>query len=141
MTPVEKSFTNLVGEVERVASFTLRELCETGVAVEIFLVPDKVVQSLNRKYRGKSTPTDILSFEILRDGTMPRPDMKGTRFLGELFIAPRWASKKKNDVRFLVIHGILHLFGYTHESEKKSIIMGKQEQQIWNRYVKNFNQS
>ena len=128
--PLERKFKALERAVREAALFSLNEVKQKGIAVEIFLVSDKAMASLNWKYRGKRKPTNVLSFET--PYPVPRPDLGNGRFVGEIFLGPDYAKKKKDELEFLVIHGILHLLGYTHESEKKSIIMSILEHKIWN---------
>jgi len=78
----------------------------------------KLSQKLNKKYRGKNKPTNILSFSISKTS-------------GEIIIsleqvrkeAPQFNKKYTNHLGFLLIHGMLHLKGYGHgkrmEAEEK----------------------
>ena len=105
---------------------------ELSAQAEIGLVitNDNEIQRLNKLYRGIDKPTDVLSFAQLpdkcNDGQNPLfiapPD--GFSHLGEIIISfPRaviQAKDQKHDVKdevmFLVIHGLLHLSGYDHEN-------------------------
>jgi probable rRNA maturation factor len=87
-----------------------------GVAIAI--LPDARVKSLNRKYRRKNKPTDVLSF--------PETGSGPTRFLGNIAISRGIAQKQakllghslRTELRVLALHGLLHLLGYDHESDK-----------------------
>ncbi len=90
--------------------------------ISLVLINDKDIKGLNKEYRGKNEPTDVLSFGGEGD------------FLGEIAICPkvvkknakedptslklRGASKSdfKKELAFVFIHGILHLLGYEHEA-------------------------
>lgn len=82
--------------------------------VSIALVDDDAMTSLNRKFRRKNRTTDVLTF--------PGDD----RFLGDIVIsidqARRQAADEKHslatEVRYLILHGILHALGYDHESDR-----------------------
>jgi probable rRNA maturation factor len=88
--------------------------CEIGIVI----VSSAVIHKLNKKYRMKDRPTDVLSFSDLEVTDVPRGP-----FIGEIFICWSVAQKQakesrlsiKNEIRQLTVHGILHLFGYDHE--------------------------
>ena len=95
-------------------------------AVTIAILPDNKVRALNRKYRGKDTPTDVLSFP---GSEAVFPDARGnplpTRFLGDIAISRGIAGKQakllrhslSSEIRVLALHGLLHLLGYDHDSD------------------------
>jgi probable rRNA maturation factor len=66
------------------------------------------IRDLNREYRGRDAPTDVLAFPL--DGTGPVP---GPRELGDVAICPAHCS----DVAEAAVHGVLHLCGYDHETD------------------------
>ena len=72
------------------------------------LVDAERMRSLNREHRDIDRPTDVLSFPV--DETGPSP---GPRELGDVVICPEQAE----DVVEAVVHGVLHLCGYDHESD------------------------
>ena len=82
--------------------------------VSIAFVDDEAMTSLNRKFRRKNKTTDVLTF--------PGDD----RFLGDIVIsvdqARRQAADEKHslatEVRYLILHGILHALGYDHETDQ-----------------------
>jgi probable rRNA maturation factor len=76
------------------------------VAVE--LVDAKRMSALNREHRGVDGPTDVLAFPI--DGAEATP---GPRELGDVVICPEHTE----DLEEAVVHGILHLAGYDHETD------------------------
>jgi len=91
--------------------------------LSIVLVGQKRIKELNKRYRRKNRPTDVLAFEDKEN-------------LGEIVICP--AEIKKNAKKFnstfkkelnrVLIHGILHLLGYDHESgPKKAKIMEERQ--------------
>lgn len=83
-------------------------------AMTIAIVPDGRVQQLNRRYRRKNAPTDVLSFSS---------DERG--YLGDVVIAAGVARRQANEaghslqheLRVLALHGLLHLLGYDHERD------------------------
>ena len=101
----------------------------------ICLVDDRVIRRLNFAYRGKDKATDVLSFPWYTMG-MPPPSRtrlpsarrdwgEGTNFLGEVVISVETARRNAraegqstlNEIRWLIVHGVLHLLGYDHESD------------------------
>jgi probable rRNA maturation factor len=97
-------------------------------------VDDRRIRRLNREFRGKDKPTDVLSFPVGARG----PD--GRYFLGDIIVSiPRAAAQAKakghgldREVRILVIHGFLHLMGYRHfrgmeseEAKVRRLFLGK----------------
>jgi len=100
--------------------------------ISILFVDDDEIQVLNRDYRGKDKPTDVLSF--------PQDEEIGS-ILGDVVIsletAKRQAKEKGHpfirEVFILLTHGILHLIGYDHEgSRKKGVEMRRMEKEIIN---------
>lgn len=93
-----------------------RMLAHLGVAGElsIALVGDAEIHALNRDWRGKDRPTDVLSFPSGEDG-----------HLGDIAIATptarRQARRRRHpaarEARMLMLHGFLHLLGYDHETD------------------------
>jgi probable rRNA maturation factor len=76
------------------------------LAVE--LVSEERIRELNREHRGKDEPTDVLSFPIDED-----EPVAGPRELGDVVICPEHTE----DVVEAVVHGVLHLCGYDHETD------------------------
>jgi len=105
--------------LKRDAQRVLDAMQEAGAEVVISLVGDREMHGLNRDYRGKDRPTDVLAF-ALREG---EPTPEGEDQLGDVIIsldtAQRQAAERsvelQAEVRDLLIHGILHLLGYDHE--------------------------
>lgn len=81
------------------------------LAVEI--VDAERIQALNREYRGKDAPTDVLAFPI--DELEP---VAGPRELGDVAICPEHCS----DVTEAAVHGALHLCGYDHETDNGEML-------------------
>ena len=91
----------------------------------IAIVPDGRVQQLNRRYRGKDVPTDVLSFPASAD-RLRRGKSSGDRgYLGDVVIAAGVARRQakqaghslQHELRVLALHGLLHLLGYDHERD------------------------
>ena len=74
----------------------------------VTLVDADRIHELNREHRGIDRPTDVLSFPV--DGTGP---VAGPRELGDVVICPEHTE----DIPEAVVHGVLHLCGYDHETD------------------------
>ena len=110
---------------------TLRKVVKTVLRkarpkreLTVVFTDDSDIQSLNKRYRDKDYPTDVLSF----------PD-DDPRYLGDIVISLEKASLQakeyghtlNDEVAFLVCHGFLHLNGYDHEtSEEEKEMFSKQ---------------
>ncbi len=101
----------------------LDRLEEEITEVSIAFVEDEAMTSLNKKFRGKAKTTDVLTFPA--DDSYNEPSAKG-RPLGDIVIsvdqARRQAAEEKHslatEIRYLVLHGVLHALGYDHESDQ-----------------------
>jgi probable rRNA maturation factor len=107
----ERRATELCAASFRSRGFELERLGEVSVA----LVERAVIRNLNKEFRGKDAPTDVLSFEV--DG--PYGEM-----VGEIVIAPKCVSPEM-DVEELVVHGALHLGGMDHGEDFESSEMAE----------------
>jgi probable rRNA maturation factor len=89
----------------------------------IALVDDETMTGLNRKFRRKNKTTDVLTFPA--DDSYADPSSKG-RPLGDIVIsldqARRQAAEEKHslatELRYLILHGVLHALGYDHETDQ-----------------------
>lgn len=108
-----------------------------NIAAAIIITDNDTIQNINKKYRNKNKPTDVISFAN-RD--MPFPDIEGiNEELGDIYISIEKADAQANDfnvpiiieIKRLLIHGILHLLGYDHEKSKKhEKIMNEKEEEL-----------
>jgi len=97
------------------------------------LVGDRRMRRLNRLYRGKDRPTDVLAFALRETPGPP------TSLLGDVVVsvpsAARQARARRHslsvEVTVLLIHGVLHLLGYDHErGEQEARRMSRRERKI-----------
>jgi probable rRNA maturation factor len=82
--------------------------------VAIAFVDEAEIRALNRDHRGLDTPTDVLSFPV--DGVYENP--AGPRELGDVVIC----REHTEDVVEAVVHGVLHLCGYDHETDSGEML-------------------
>ena len=87
-------------------------------AVDVLLADDRLLRRLNRGFRGKDKATDVLSFPAVEE-------LRG-EFAGDLAISLETAAKQaeehghslRDEVRILLLHGLLHLSGMDHETDR-----------------------
>jgi probable rRNA maturation factor len=97
-------------------------------AVNVLLTSSTEMKSLNRRFRGKDKPTDVLSFPA-------KPEAR-KQLVGEIAISAEIASQNARalghspaeEVKILVLHGVLHLCGYDHECDNGQ--MARREKQL-----------
>jgi probable rRNA maturation factor len=112
-------------ELRRVAgSVMAAERVAPAVEIEVVLAGEAAVRDLNRLYRGKDEPTDVLSFAAMEgEAFQASPDEAPT--LGEIVICLPVAESQAlaagrtvaGEVSHLLTHGLLHLLGYDHEED------------------------
>jgi len=116
------------------------------VEIGVVITDSETVQQLNKAYRGKDEPTDVLAFTMLpsteQEDELPfatPPD--GIRHLGEVVISyPQAAQQAKEqrhgveqELALLTIHGVLHLLGYDHDQAEGRQRMEAKEKEILQR--------
>ncbi len=116
------------------------ELNDTdNISVSIILTDNNKIHEINREFRGKDNPTDVISFAY-REEPFPFP-AEMTEELGDIYISLEKASEQavefevsfQEEIKRLLIHGCLHLLGYDHErSPEDEIIMQEMEDKIFN---------
>ncbi len=106
-----------------------------GAEVSVALADDATMRNLNREYRGKDMPTNVLAFPAEDSGAAGR-----ARLLGDIVLAfetvQREAAKRSkplsDHVSHLVVHGMLHLLGRDHENGAQAAAMEALEIAILN---------
>lgn len=146
---IEAKFETLKSPVRKQVLEILTALKKDGVAIDVLLIGNRKMRALNKKYRGKDSSTNVLSFEEPKQFVYPQ---KGSQPKGEIYLNPEMASdwwigkrpkgvlsgvegnKKKAGeflaIQFLLVHGVLHLFGYDHIEDSDAIKMEKKESQL-----------
>ncbi len=110
---------------ERLTRFAAHVLTESMTGdgiVNVVLVDDEVMTSLNETYRGRKGTTDVLSFDLSDD--------RGG-FTGEVYVSPAQAERQageygvpfEEEIVRLVTHGLLHLAGRVHDTEESNETM------------------
>ncbi len=120
----------VITDGERVlAAFGLPD-CELSV----LLCDDAAIHPLNRDWRGKDRPTDVLSFSQCEH----RPEPGSSEVLGDVIISLETARSQaesrghalEHEVRVLLVHGICHLLGYDHERDDEAEVMEAREREL-----------
>lgn len=93
-------------------------------AMSLIFVDDEAIRVINRDYRNKDVPTDVISFALC--DSEDEYEMEDTQELGDIFInvnaivrqAMEYQHTYRREVCFLFTHGVLHLMGYDHMCEE-----------------------
>jgi len=112
----------------------LRELEHFDAELSIALVDDATISDLNRRYRSKAGPTDVLSFSQLEGEHV---ELAGN-LLGDVVISLETAARQArvahrgldSEVAKLLVHGILHLIGHDHERDDEARVMQQLERRL-----------
>jgi probable rRNA maturation factor len=110
----------------------LAALGEGASALSLSLVGDEAIRALNREYRGKDSPTDVLSFSLEEPANRPE------RLLGDVVISVDTARRQargydaplQRELYRLLIHGLLHLMGHDHIAVPERRIMQREERRL-----------
>lgn len=126
--------------IEQVVCQTLRQagvedLCE----VSVLLTNDERMRELNREYRGKDKPTDVLSFAFEEGEALVLPP-DAPRVLGDVILCLPTIKKQAGEhgqtygreCAWALCHGTLHLLGYDHETDQEETVMRGVESDVLN---------
>ena len=120
-------------------------------SLNIVFISDEKIRDLNKKYRNVDRSTDVLSFSYL-EASIENKGKESPAVIGEVYIAPLTALKNSREqegdwnfqleIILLIIHGILHIYGYDHEQENEKAAMDNIQDSLihdirnkdWNRY-------
>lgn len=94
--------------------------------IDLNIISARKIAEINKKYRKIDGPTDVLSFSYINDRDFVN-SRDGIVHLGDIFIAPSVVRKNaasyktvlKQELSRVLIHGLLHLFGYEHENNRQ----------------------
>ncbi|HEX7176082.1 MAG TPA: rRNA maturation RNase YbeY [Pyrinomonadaceae bacterium] len=110
---------------ERWRAFTAKALKvapAAGAGVTVAFISDRAMRELNRRWRGKRGTTDVLSFPAEQDAFEKSEGLS----LGDVVISVEQAARQAGEhglsfdgeVAQLILHGLLHLCGYDHETDR-----------------------
>ena len=133
---------NLLERMEQVGILAL----STAGAIDDYEVSglicdDEFIQTINKQYRKVDRPTDVLSFVLLEDEDSDEPlyfSESDKIILGDIVISAERAKEQSEDfghsftreMCYLLVHGILHLLGYDHETDNDKQVMRKMEEKV-----------
>ena len=108
------------GRVRHVLSRAARSARLRGDEVSVLFCADRRMRALNRRYRGKDRSTDVLAFPVEVEALRT-----GGGFLGDIVISVPYAAREARrrgepgarEIDRLLVHGLLHLGGYDHETD------------------------
>lgn len=111
------------------------EKADPKAEVSVALVDNAYIHELNKIYRGKDAPTDVLSFPLGDESFVGEND-EIEHLLGDIVVSLEKAEEQaktyghsfKREVIYLIVHGTLHLLGYDHENEEERKVMREKEE-------------
>lgn len=136
--PTEPSLEALcAGAVEAALAELTLPANEMPVELSILFTDDVHIRTLNRDWRGKDKPTNVLSFPAFA----PKKGASLPPMLGDIVLASETVAREatdegkavENHIAHLVIHGFLHLVGYDHETDAEAEEMEALERRALNR--------
>ena len=115
------------GELVELARATLRGERLGRVELSVSFVDDAEMEELHRRFMDEPGSTDVLSFP------MDDEEHDGVRVLGDVVIAPTTAARNNpgdpaGELRLLLVHGILHILGYDHETPDERALMWERQE-------------
>ena len=112
--------------------------------LSVTFVDNERIQEINKEYRHKDMPTDVISFamEELGEGEIALIGVDMPRVLGDIIIsipkaksqADEYGHTFMRELGFLAVHGFLHLLGYDHEVEEDEKVMFSRQKDLLDAY-------
>lgn len=113
---------------------------DTQAEISLVFTDDPGIQELNKTYRGKDVPTDVLSFALLEtgEGEIAIVEEEEELLLGDIVISLETAARQAEEyghsldreIAYLMVHGLLHLLGYDHMTEEDKKVMRQREEEF-----------
>jgi len=113
-----RKFSRSVQKISR----QLEELLKYKGLVEVYLISGRRMRFLNKNFRKKDMPTNVLSFQ--------KPKGFPGNGLGEVYLDPVYIQKHKESLSLMLAHGVLHILGYDHVHKSDRIKMEKKEAKL-----------
>ena len=123
--------------LKKLVKQVLKAESKSKVELNVIFVDNQYITNLNKDYRHKDGPTDVITFAF---NDTPSIMKYKYELLGEIYISVEQAIKQAIDYNhsltrelgFLVVHGMYHLLGFDHQDESATEIMRKKEEVILN---------
>ena len=112
---------------------------EGPAEISVTFVDNDRIHELNKQYRNKDMPTDVLSFPMGENGQYDIDEDNGCKVLGDIVISMQRAMEQaelyghslQREVAYLTVHSMLHLLGYYHEgSGLEAVRMREREEAV-----------
>lgn len=111
-----------------ITASSLAQLAGKDVEISVAFVSGEEIQKLNKQYRGKNQPTDVLSFAEYEHADMLMESQENV-FLGELIVCPEFVQQSakersiafQDEIVYVLSHGLLHLLGFSHGKKMYAI--------------------
>jgi len=124
--------------IKRRALKMLAALALDESELSIALVSDKVIHALNRDYRKKDKPTDVLAFAMREGEGIAMGGASHSEVLGDVIISVDTARKQARahkktlleEMTMLLAHGLLHLLGYDHQNDRDERVMNAKTENL-----------
>ncbi|MGG1230820.1 rRNA maturation RNase YbeY [Bacillus halotolerans] len=135
----------MLKEVENLLQFAAElEGVQDQAEVSVTIVTNEDIQQINKEYRGKDTPTDVISFALEEEGE-DEVEIVGAEMppvLGDIIIsadrtreqAEEYNHSFKRELGFLAVHGFLHLLGYDHMTKEEEEEMFTKQKDLLDAY-------
>lgn len=134
-----------IKEIEKLLHFAAtKEDVEDSSEVSVTFVTNERIHEINREYREKDAPTDVISFamEELGEGEIQLIGVESPRVLGDIIISIPKAKEQAEEyghsfireLGFLAVHGFLHLLGYDHMEKEEEEKMFSRQKEILDDY-------
>ncbi|MGG0050641.1 rRNA maturation RNase YbeY [Bacillus atrophaeus] len=135
----------MLKEVEKLLQFAAeREGVQDQAEVSVTIVTNDEIQQINKEYRGKDTPTDVISFALEEEGE-DEVEIVGVEMppvLGDIIIsadrtreqAEEYGHSFLRELGFLAVHGFLHLLGYDHMTKEQEEEMFTKQKDLLDNY-------
>lgn len=128
-----------IDELSKLFPFLLDYFNLDNVVCSVIIVDNKKIHEINKEYRNIDRETDVISFALEDDETIPEDDI---RVLGDIYIsidkaksqAEEYGHSLKRELCFLMTHGFLHLLGYDHMKKEDEEIMFPLQEKILEEY-------
>ncbi|MCY8484360.1 rRNA maturation RNase YbeY [Bacillus atrophaeus] len=135
----------MLKEVEKLLQYAAeREGVQDQAEVSVTIVTNDEIQQINKEYRGKDTPTDVISFALEEEGE-DEVEIVGAEMppvLGDIIIsadrtkeqAEEYGHSFLRELGFLAVHGFLHLLGYDHMTKEQEEEMFTKQKDLLDNY-------
>lgn len=126
-----------INDLNNIIEYTLKYEKVENAILNVIIIDNEKIHTINKEYRGIDRPTDVISFALEDDKTFIKTDF---RVLGDIYIsidkvyeqAIIYNHSIRRELSFLTVHGVLHLLGYDHMKKEDEIVMFKKQEAILN---------